>query len=158
MCGSVYLFKSNVDTEKYAYIKYMYGEFPQNEDIQVTSIRLKKRRNRLLPTFQSPSCYLKEEVSGCRRVLWRQQCLNWILRESWHFSRWRWDVKEGHYREVSKWTVPPKCIVGMTTSRSVQLSRAQRVCKLSSSSLVSGQLPEGFNVPIVFCLVERRKI
>ena len=29
MSGSVYLFKSNVNTEMYAYIKYMYGEFPQ---------------------------------------------------------------------------------------------------------------------------------
>lgn len=158
MCGLVYLFKSNVGTEKYAYIKYIYGEFPQNEDILVTSIILKKkRRNRLLPTFRSPSCYLKEEVGvveGCYEDgnVWTG---SWgkagILADE--DETWKKDITE-----VSKWTVPPKRVAGMTTSRSVQLSRAQRVCKLSSSNLVSGQLPEGFNASIVFCLVERRKI
>ena len=43
MCGSVYLFKSNVGTEKYAYIKYMYGEFLQNEE----GIRYTKRVSKI---------------------------------------------------------------------------------------------------------------
>ena len=70
MCGSVYLFKSNVGTEKYAYIKYMYGEFLQNEDIHVTSIILKKeKKKQVITNIQKPLLLFEGRGRGCRRVL-----------------------------------------------------------------------------------------
>lgn len=59
----IYLFKSNINAEKYTHIKYMYGEFSQNKDIHVTSIRLKKKK-RLLPTFQKPLLFFEGTGQG----------------------------------------------------------------------------------------------
>lgn len=45
----------------------MYGEFSQNKDIHVTSIRLKKKKD-YYQHYRSPSYSLKEQASGHRKV------------------------------------------------------------------------------------------
>lgn len=63
MSGSVYLFKSNVNTEMYAYIKYMYGEFPQKWRHTSNQYQIKERKKETgyYQHSGSPSCSLKEE-------------------------------------------------------------------------------------------------